>query len=75
MVDEDGDMVFASMPCRYFGPDGYCHIYEDRPAACRDYPHLDRGRQKARTALHTQNLEHCPAVILAVEHLMESGVG
>ena len=70
--DEDGDMVFTSMPCPYFGADGYCLVYEDRPEACRDYPHMDRGRQKSRISLHIENLGHCPAVVLATEYLMEA---
>lgn len=70
--DEDGDWVFSSMPCPYFGSDGYCNVYEDRPEACRDYPHMDSGRQKSRIAMHIENIDHCPAVILAVEYLIKT---
>lgn len=69
-TDEDGDQVFQSMPCPFFGNDGYCLVYEDRPEACRDYPHLDKGRQQNFIRLHIENLNHCPAVILAVEKLI-----
>ena len=70
--DEDGDMVYASMPCPYLGLDGYCLVYEDRPEACRNYPHMNSGRQKARIAMHIENLVHCPAVVRAVEYLMDT---
>ena len=43
-IDEDGDMVFQSMPCPFLGNDNYCSIYESRPKACREYPHTDRKR-------------------------------
>lgn len=69
-TDEDGDQVFQSMPCPFFGNDGYCVVYEDRPQACRDYPHMDNGRQQNLIKLHIENLNHCPAVILAVEKLI-----
>ena len=72
-TDEEGDLVFTSMPCPFFGGDGYCLVYEDRPDACRDYPHMSRGRQKTRIPLHIENLRHCPALILAVEFLMGEG--
>lgn len=68
-IDEDGDMVFKTMPCPFFASDGYCTVYESRPGACRDYPHLDNGRQWNQIRLHVENLEYCPAVILAVENL------
>jgi len=68
-IDEDGDMVFREMPCRYFGADGRCLIYEDRPSACRAYPHLHESRQKSRIEGHIRNLETCPAVIEAVREL------
>jgi len=70
-VDEDGDFVFRSMPCPFLGPDFYCHIYEDRPDACRNYPHLNQGKQIQRINSHIENISYCPAVILAVESLME----
>ena len=68
--DEDGDTVFASMPCPFLGCDSYCSVYEDRPKACRDYPHLE-GSRKDALALHIENLAYCPAVVLAVEAVLE----
>jgi len=69
-TDDDGDLVFLSMPCPFFGSDGTCTVYEDRPDACRDYPHMDQGRQLQFIDIHIENLVYCPAVILAVEKLI-----
>lgn len=69
-TDEDGDLVFKSMPCPYLGGDGYCLVYEDRPRSCRDYPHLNNGRQSNMLKIHMENLKYCPAVVLALEKLM-----
>ncbi len=71
-TDEDNDLVFKKMPCPFLGSDNYCFVYEDRPDACRDYPHMDHGRQTGRISLHIENLSYCPAVILAVEELMKA---
>ena len=72
--DEDGDMVFQSMPCVFLGPDNLCRVYTERPSACRDYPHMDNGRQKNRIPMHIENLIYCPAVILATEYLYSAGM-
>ena len=40
--DEDNDWVFKTMPCPFLDSDNYCHIYDVRPKACREYPHTDR---------------------------------
>jgi len=70
IIDEDDDFIFKAMPCPFLGSDNYCYVYEDRPAACRDYPHMDRGRQSSRVNMHIENLGYCPAVVLAVEDLI-----
>ena len=38
-IDADGDYVFKTMPCPLICYDNYCSIYNDRPNACREYPH------------------------------------
>src|SRR4051812_24240212 len=43
-IDGDKDYVLNSAPCPFLGPDNYCGIYEDRPTACREYPHTNRKR-------------------------------
>ncbi len=71
-TDEDNDLVFGTMPCPFYGSDGYCVVYEDRPDACREYPHMDQNRQRNRIGLHIENIIHCPAVVLAVEELIST---
>ena len=61
-IDEDGDYVFKSMPCPFLGDDNYCFIYEDRPKACREYPHTDRKKFHQIYALTVMNARTCPAV-------------
>ncbi|MCG8454005.1 MAG: YkgJ family cysteine cluster protein, partial [Spirochaetales bacterium] len=66
---EDGDLVFPQMPCPYFGADGLCIVYDKRPRACREYPHLDQKRQKGLLGQHLSDLSICPAVALAAEYI------
>ena len=61
--DEDGDLVLRSAPCPFLDlGDHRCSIYEDRPAACREYPHTDRKRMAAILPLTARNAHVCPAV-------------
>ncbi len=62
IIDEDGDMVFKSMPCPFLGADNYCSIYELRPKACREYPHTDRKRFFQIYNLSVKNAYTCPIV-------------
>ena len=68
-VDEDGDMVFKSMPCPFLGPDNYCSVYEARPKACREYPHTDRKKFVQIYKLSVKNAETCPIVFEVLEEL------
>ena len=61
-VDEDNDYVFRNMPCPFLGSDNYCSIYEERPKACREYPHTDRVNQQGILSLTRKNAKICPAV-------------
>lgn len=61
-IDEDNDYVFKSMPCPFLGPNNYCQIYEQRPKACREYPHTDRVNQQGILSLTRKNAKICPAV-------------
>jgi Fe-S-cluster containining protein len=61
-VDEDGDHVFQSLPCPFLAGDNYCMIYEDRPKACKEYPHTDRVKQFQLIDLTLKNEKICPAV-------------
>jgi Fe-S-cluster containining protein len=61
-TDEDGDYVFKEHPCPFLMPDNYCMVYENRPKACRDYPHTDRNRFHQILNLSHKNCETCPVV-------------
>lgn len=68
-VDEDGDMIFREHPCPFLLPDNYCMVYENRPRACREYPHTDRKRFYQILNLTQKNCETCPVVCDIVEEL------
>ena len=59
-IDEDGDIVFKQMPCPFLMPDNYCLIYENRPKACREYPHTDRKKFYQIYNLSIKNSYTCP---------------
>ncbi len=61
-MDEDDDYVFRSMPCPFLRDDNYCSIYENRPKACREYPHTNRKKFFQIRDLTIKNAETCPAV-------------
>ena len=61
-IDEDKDYVFKQTPCPFLMSDNYCMVYEDRPKACREYPHTDRKRMYQILNLTHKNCEVCPVV-------------
>lgn len=68
-IDEDGDMVFKTMPCPFLRIDNYCSIYENRPKACREYPHTDRKRFFQIFNLSIKNAYTCPIVYEVLQEL------
>jgi uncharacterized protein len=68
-VDDDGDQVLKTAPCPFLGDDNYCHVYEARPKACREYPHTDRKKMVQILELTHKNTQVCPAVFEIVERL------
>jgi Fe-S-cluster containining protein len=70
-IDEENDYVFKHTPCPFLLPDNYCMVYESRPKACREYPHLDRKRFYQILNLTLKNSEVCPAVYDSIEKLKE----
>jgi uncharacterized protein len=68
-LDEDGDYVFLSMPCPFLASDNRCEIYDDRPKACRDYPHTDRRRMYQLLDTTLKNSYTCPAVLEMLQRL------
>ena len=71
-VDEDGDLVFQTMPCPFLGADNYCAIYESRPKACREYPHTDRKRFYQIYNLSIKNASTCPIVYEVLEGITKT---
>ena len=69
LTDEDGDFVFKDHPCPFLMPDNYCMVYENRPRACREYPHTDRKRFYQILSLSHKNCETCPVVYEIFEEL------
>jgi len=69
LTDEDGDFVFREHPCPFLLPDNYCMVYENRPKACREYPHTDRKRFYQILELSHKNCETCPVVFEIFEEL------
>jgi len=68
-MDEDDDFVFSTMPCVFLAEDNTCKIYEDRPRACREYPHTDQRKMHQVLDITLKNMSTCPAVFEIVERL------
>ncbi|TNE54439.1 MAG: YkgJ family cysteine cluster protein [Bacteroidetes bacterium] len=68
-LDEEGDYVLKSSPCSFLGPDNKCFVYENRPLACREYPHTDRKNMYQIKGLTHRNTLVCPAVWRITEKL------
>lgn len=68
-LDDEEDYVFKKTPCPFLMDDNYCMVYEDRPRACREYPHTDRKRFYQILNLSLKNTFICPAVYTIVEKL------
>ncbi|MDA3835762.1 MAG: YkgJ family cysteine cluster protein [Spirochaetales bacterium] len=60
--DDDGDMVFSSLPCPFLRSDKKCLIYDARPKACREYPHTDQRYIHRYLGQTEKNSRCCPAV-------------
>jgi Fe-S-cluster containining protein len=61
-IDEDNDYVLKQSPCTFLSADNTCDIYEDRPLACREYPHTNRKNMYQILDLTLKNSHICPAV-------------
>src|SRR6185436_11339114 len=68
-TDEDGDMVFKNMPCPFLLNDNCCSVYNDRPGACREYPHTQQRNILQKLPITYHNSMICPAVAEVVEGL------
>lgn len=68
-IDKDKDYVLNAAPCPFLDHENYCMVYEDRPTACREYPHTDRKKMYQLLDLTYRNTLVCPAVLNIVEKL------
>lgn len=68
-IDSDNDYVLKQAPCPFLGDDNYCGIYEDRPTACREYPHTNRKNMYQVLDLAYKNTFVCPAVLKIVDEV------
>ena len=68
-VDEDGDIVLKSSPCPFLEADNKCRVYEDRPKACREYPHTGKRKFHLQIGITKKNTVVCPAAFKIVERL------
>jgi Fe-S-cluster containining protein len=69
IFDNDTDYVYSQAPCPYLMADNYCMVYEQRPKACREYPHTDRKKLYQLLPITLKNTFYCPAVYEIVEEL------
>ncbi|MCH7399506.1 YkgJ family cysteine cluster protein [Belliella sp. DSM 107340] len=60
--DDEGDYVLKSSPCPFLNEDNTCFVYQERPKACREYPHTNRKNMQGILNLSLQNTLVCPAV-------------
>lgn len=68
-LDEDNDYVLQTAPCPFLDAENYCGIYENRPNACREYPHTDRKKMIQILDLTFKNTVVCPAVLKITERV------
>jgi Fe-S-cluster containining protein len=68
-VDEDQDFVLQKAPCPFLNEDNFCSIYNDRPTACREYPHTNRKKMHQILNLTFKNTLVCPAVLKITDEL------
>lgn len=73
-IDEDGDYILQTTPCKFLGEDNYCTIYDVRPRACAEYPHTNRKKQHQILNLNLKNTEVCPAVFEIFEKIKSQNI-
>lgn len=68
--DEFGDITFEKAPCAFL-KDKKCTVYEVRPKACREYPHLHKEEFTTRLFGVISNCSVCPIVFNVFEKLKD----
>lgn len=71
-IDEDNDYVFKQLPCPFLGNDHYCSVYDDRPKACKEFPHTQQRNIIQKLKITELNATICPAVALVIAGLKEN---
>jgi len=71
-LDIDNDYVLNVSPCPFLDHENYCLVYNDRPTACREYPHTNRKKMFQLLDLTYKNTMVCPAVLKIVDKLKTS---
>jgi len=75
-IDEDNDYVLKTAPCPFLDLESNkCNVYENRPLACREYPHTDRKNMYQILDLTLKNLMVCPAVVKICDSFLETTKG
>ena len=70
-LDEEDDYVLKSSPCTFLNDDNTCSIYENRPLACREYPHTNRKKMHQILHLTKKNTLICPAVCRILDEIFD----
>jgi len=70
-LDIDGLYAFKQTPCPFLGADNSCQHYEDRPKACRDFPHTQHRKMHNLLNLAVTNCTVCPVVDAIVDKLAQ----
>lgn len=68
-IDEDEDYVLQQTPCPFLADDNLCTVYDERPNACREYPHTNDRKFYRHLAITYDNTFICPAVFEIVAQL------
>lgn len=68
-LDTDNIYAFRQTPCPFLGEDNICSVYEERPKACREYPHTNMRKMHTLLDLAEKNAVICPAVLEILKKL------
>lgn len=68
--DFHNEKMIAEIPCPFLN-DCTCTVYEDRPSACKEYPHIQKDGFLSRSLSVLGNAEICPIVFNVLEQLKE----
>ena len=70
-LDTDGIYALKQTPCPFLGSDNYCSVYNERPKACREFPHTNHRKMHTHLHLASKNAEICPAVFEILQKLQD----